>query len=112
MKTILIDENFNPNDLPEDLRPLYEAYLKNSEKKTTFANILAKRYKSEENYLDSCANLAKSVKFVSFNRIKKSFEVRIVHNGERFRCGTSHDFDEACDMLKVFLEAKLSPDAV
>lgn len=104
MKILLIDQQFSPLTLEQDLQTLYNLYLKACEKKTEFQKLLHLKAKNLQLFLDKCVQLTKDIRFISFRRDRQVFEVRLTRSKKRINLGQYVSFDDACDALNEWFK--------
>lgn len=109
MALLIINEHTKHTDLPEDLRPVFAAYLKAISKRSEFERLRVKYVGhriSDEGYNRACRQLAAGVKYICYRKDSQRFEVKPRIAGKVVNVATVDDFDLACSTLQEYLEIK------
>lgn len=104
MRTLIIDESFNPSQLTPEFQKLYSYYLNAKDRCSEFKNILHLKLKNTQLFIQKCIELCKSIKCLSFRKDKLRFEIRITRNKKRIYLGSYDDFDEALKCLRIYIQ--------
>lgn len=104
MRTLIIDESFNPSQLTPEFQKLYSIYLNAKDRCTEFKNILHLKVKNVSLFIQKCIELCKTIKCITFRKDKLKFEVRITRNRKRTYLGCFDDFDEGLKCLQTYIQ--------
>lgn len=104
MRTLIIDESFNPSQLTPEFQKLYSIYLNAKDRCSEFKNILHLKIKNIQLFIQKCIELCKTIKCITFRKDKLKFEVRITRNRKRTYLGSFDDFDEGLKCLQTYIQ--------
>ena len=105
---LLIDKEFDPKQLTPDLQRVYANYLALIAQKSAFKVLFPMRKRNPEVYAKQCVILTSKVKYICYDQRRQHFTVRPSINGKRIYLGATEDFDDACDMLKLFIQETIN----